>query len=154
MIRVILFSLLTISIFSVNTLAQLKTSRFTKQHRIYFIKEHMDQTEQMLLQSLQSNNANMVSSSIQTIRELEQVFPDEPFSTFIDPLSSIVKNENSDTHARVLSALALDELHSDLGDKAIYEVAKNTTNQSVKDICSALAIESFKADGKSIISQK
>ena len=61
MLRVIIFSLLTISILSVNSFAQLKTSRFTKQHRVYFIKEHMDQTENMLLQSLQSNDANMVS---------------------------------------------------------------------------------------------
>ena len=49
-------------------------------------------------------------------------------------------------NARILSALALDELHSDKGDATIYEVAKYTSNQSVKDICNALAIESFKAD--------
>ncbi|MCW8814318.1 MAG: hypothetical protein OQK65_12370, partial [Chlorobium sp.] len=100
-----------------------------------------------------SNDANMVSSSVQTIRELEQVFPDEAFTSFIDPLSNIVRNENFETHARILSALALDELHSDKGDASIYDVARNSSNQSVKDICSALAIESFKADEKSISSK-
>lgn len=153
MIRVFFFSLATILILSAATPAQSKPSRFSKQHNSHFLKEHLDKTEKMLLKSLESNNANMVSSSVQTIRELEQAFPDEPFRSFIDPLSKIVQNENSDTHARILSALTLDELHSNLGDKAIYEVAKNTANQSVKDICSALAIESFKADEKSISSK-
>ena len=153
MIRVIFFSLITLLIISAATPAQSKPSRFSKQHNSHFLKEHLDKTEIMLLKSLESNNANLVSSSVQTIRELEQAFPDEAFSSFIEPLSKIVRDENSETHARVLSALALDELHSDLGDKAIYEVAKNTPNQSVKDICSALAIESFKADEKSISSK-
>ncbi len=126
--------------------AQDKPSRFLKQHKSYFIKDHLNQTEKMLLQSLQSNDTNMNSSAAQTIRELEQVFPDETFSLFISPLSDIVQNEKADTQSRILSALALDELHSDKGDAIIYEVAKFTNNQSVKDICNALAIESFKAD--------
>ena len=153
MIRVIFFSLITILIFSATIPAQSKPTRFSKQHNSHFLKEHLDKTEAMLIQSLQSNDANMVSSSVQTIRELEQVFPEETFGSFIDPLSSIVQNENFDTHSRILSALALDELHSDKGDKAIYEMAKNTSNQSVKDICAALAIESFKADEKSVSSK-
>jgi hypothetical protein len=45
-----------------------------------------------------------------------------------------------------LSALALDKLHSGEGDKVIYDVAKSTTNESIKNICEALAIESFKAN--------
>jgi hypothetical protein len=153
MVRTIFFSFAAILILSVVLPAQSRPTRFSKQHKSHFIKEHLNQTEKMLLQSLQSNDANMVSSSVQTIRELEQVFPDEAFSSFIDPLSKIVRDENSETHSRILSALALDELHSDLGDKAIYEAAKTSSNQSVKDICSALAIESFKADVKSISSK-
>jgi hypothetical protein len=153
MIRAILFSLLTILLISAATPAQSKPTRFAKQHKSYFLKEHLDKTEKMLLQSLQSTDANMVSSSIQTIRELEQVFPDEAFSSFIEPLSKIVQNDNYDTHARILSALALDELHSDKGDASIYATAKYSSNQSVRDICSALAIESFKADDKSISSK-
>ena len=153
MIRVIFFSFVAILFLSVASSAQSRPTRFSEQHKSHFLKEHLNQTEEMLLQSMESNNTNMVSSSVQTIRELEQAFPDEAFSSFIEPLSKIVQDENSDTHTRVLSAIALDELHSDLGDKAIYQVAKNTSNQSVKDICSALAIESFKADEKSISSK-
>ena len=153
MIRVIFFSFVAILFLSVASPAQSRPTRFSKQHKSHFLKEHLDQTEEMLLQSMMSNNTNLVSSSVQTIRELEQAFPDEAFSLFIEPLSKIVQDENSDTHTRVLSAIALDELHSNLGDKAIYQVAKNTSNQSVKDICSALAIESFKADEKSISSK-
>lgn len=153
MIRVIFFSFVAILFLSVASPAQSRPTRFSMQHKSHFLKEHLDQTEEMLLQSMMSNNTNLVSSSVQTIRELEQAFPDEAFSLFIEPLSKIVQDENSDTHTRVLSAIALDELHSNLGDKAIYQVAKNTSNQSVKDICSALAIESFKADEKSISSK-
>lgn len=153
MIRVIFFSFVAILFLSVASPAQSRPTRFSKQHKSHFLKEHLNQTEEMLLQSMMSNNTNLVSSSVQTIRELEQAFPDEAFSLFIEPLSKIVQDENSDTHTRVLSAIALDELHSNLGDKAIYQVAKNTSNQSVKDICSALAIESFKADEKSISSK-
>jgi hypothetical protein len=153
MIRVIFFSVITILFISAVTPAQSKPSRFAKQHKSYFLKEHLDKTETMLIQALQSHDANMVSSSVQTIRELEQAFPDEAFSTFVDPLSKIVRGENYGTQARILSALALDELHSDTGDKAIYEMAKNTSNQSVKDICTALAIESFKANEKSFSSK-
>jgi hypothetical protein len=153
MIRVIFFSLTAILILSVASPAQSRPTRFSKQHKSHFLKEHLNQTEEMLLQSLESNDTNLVSSSVQTIRELEQAFPGEAFSSFIEPLSNIVRNENSDTHARILSALALDELHSDKGDASIYEVARTTHNQSVKDICSALAIESFKADEKNISSK-
>ena len=153
MIRVIFFSVITILFIAAVTPAQSKPSRFAKQHKSYFLKEHLDKTETMLIQALQSHDANMVSSSVQTIRELEQAFPDEAFSTFVDPLSKIVRGENYETQARILSALALDELHSDTGDKAIYEMAKNTSNQSVKDICTALAIESFKDNEKSFSSK-
>jgi len=128
--------------------AQSRPTRFSKQHDSYFVKEHLDQSVQMILQALQNQNPAYVSSAVQTIREIEQVFPDEPFTSFITPLSNILKDENSETPTRVLSAVALDELHSDTGDQVIYSVAKNTSNQTVKNICTALAIESFKANEK------
>jgi hypothetical protein len=128
--------------------AQDQTTRFLKQHKSHFLKDHLKQTEEMLVQALQSNSVNMNSSAAQTIRELEQIFPAESFSLFIEPLSVIIQNERADTQLRILSALALDGLHSDNGDKVIYEVAKNTTNESLKNISTALAIESFKADDK------
>jgi len=39
--------------------------------------------------------------------------------------------------------LALENLHSNKGDSVIYEVAQNTSNKSVNDLCAALSIKSF-----------
>jgi hypothetical protein len=128
--------------------AQNQQPRFLKQHNSHFLKEHLKQTEQMLIQALQNNSVSMNSSAVQTIRELEQIFPSESFSLFLEPLRNIIQNEKADIHLRILSALALDGLHTDIGDQAIYEVAKYTSNESLKNICVALAIESIKAEDK------
>jgi hypothetical protein len=133
--------------------AQNRPTRFSKQHNSDFVKQHLDQSVQMILRALQNQNQDYVSSAVQTVREIEQAFPDESFTSFISPLSNILKDENSETSTRVLSAIALDELHSDTGDQAIYAVAKNTSNQTVKDICTALAVESFKANENRAVSK-
>jgi hypothetical protein len=149
--RIIFLSLsLALLIFfaSVSSYAQDQTTRFIKQHKSHFLKDHLKQTEDMLVQALNNNSVNMRSTAVQTIRELEEIFPSEPFSVFIEPLSDIIQNEKTDTQLRTLSALALDKLHSNKGDKVIYEVAQRTNNESIKNICTALAIESFKAEEK------
>lgn len=142
--KIIILLLLSIVFLSAAIYAQTKPTRFYRQHKSYFVKEHLKQTEESLLQALQNKKVDMRSSAAQAIRELEEAFPTEPFSSLIEPLSDVVQNENEDTDTRILAALALDDLHSDKGDNVIYKVAKNTNNQSVKDICTALAIESFK----------
>ena len=145
----ILLSLTLLFFFTgTSTFAQKKPTRISKQHPTKFMKDHLKQTEESLVQALQNNSINMSSSAVQTIRELEEIFPSESFSSFLEPLMDIVKNEKADTQLRILSALALDKLHSDKGDEVIYTVAKNTTNESVKNISTALAIESFKMDNK------
>jgi len=126
--------------------AQDQSTRFEKQHHSKYIESHLKQTEAMLVKSFESKNIGIVSSSVQTLRELEQIFPKHEFSSLLDPLIALIKNEKGDTQVRILSAIALDGLHSDKGDRAIYDVAKKTNNQSVKDICSALSIESLKSD--------
>jgi hypothetical protein len=136
---------------SAPSFAQNQPTRFSKQHKSHFLTEHMKQTEEMLVKALQSNSTDMRSSAAQTIRELEQIFPYESFSSFIEPLSVIIQNEKADTQLRILAALALDGLHSDKGDKVIYEVAKNSSDESIKNISKALATESIKAeDGLSL----
>lgn len=100
----------------------------------------------MLVKALEANSVSLNSTASQTIRELEQIFPDEPFEEFIEPLGKIITDEHAETESRILSALALDGLHSDSGDKVIFEVAKTTSNNSIKAICEALAVESFKAE--------
>ena len=132
----------TILLIPVN--AQYESSRYEKQHHSKFVESHLKQTDEMLLKSFESNNVGIVSSSVQTLRELEQVFPKYEFTSLLDPLIKLVKDENGNTQVRILSAIALDGLHSDIGDKAIYAVSKDSNNKSVKDICIALSIESLK----------
>lgn len=134
------------AILSITVNAQDQSTRFEKQHHSKFIKSNLKQTEAMILTSLGSQNNEILASSAQTIRQLELIFPENTFSSLLDPLMKIIQDENGNTQVRILSALALDGLHSDKGDKAIYDVAKTTNNNSLKDICVALSVESFKND--------
>lgn len=128
--------------------AQDQSTRFEKQHHSDFIKSNLKQTEAMILKNIQSDNIDMLASSVQTIRELELIFPENTFTSLLDPLMKIVQDEKGDTQVRLLSALALDGLHSNKGDKAIFEIARTTNNNSLKDVCIALSIESLKASGE------
>lgn len=142
---IMLFITLVLMI-SVTTNAQDQSTRFEKQHHSRFVKSHLKETEEMLLKSFESTVPGIVSSSLQTLRELEQIFPEHGFSSLIDPLIKIAQDEKKDTQDRILSALALDGLHSDKGDASIFNTAKATSNKSVKDVCIALSIESLKTD--------
>ncbi len=131
--------------------AQNRPTRFAGQHDSERVKKHLETTEKMLLQHLKDNNTSSELSAVQTIRELEQIFPTNSFSSFIVPLSDIVKNEDLDTQLRILSAIALDELHSDKGDVVIYEAAKNSTNESVRNLCRAISFEISKTAEKGVV---
>jgi hypothetical protein len=145
----LVFSIISFFIFiQASSFAQEQTTRYLRQHKSHFLREHLKQTEQMLVRALQSNSVEMSSSAAQTIRELEQVFPSDLFNSLVEPLSIIIQNEKADTELRILSALALDGLHSDKGDKVIFEVAKNTSNESLRNVSKALAIESIKEEYK------
>ena len=124
--------------------AQNQSTRFEKQHHIKYVESHLKQIEDNLLKSFESTNLGVVASSVQTLRELEQIFPEDGFNSFIDPLAKIVQDEKAETQTRLLSVLALDGLHSDKGDESIYYAAKYTNNNSVKDLCNCLSIESMK----------
>ena len=128
------------------TNAQDQSTRFEKQHKSKFLKSNIKNTEETLLNSFESNHLEVISTSIQTLRQLEDIFPDNNFSSLLDPLIKFVKDENMDTQVRILSALALEALHSDKGDNAIYEIAKSSNNKSVQDICITLSTESLKSD--------
>lgn len=147
-VSILLFSFFMIFVANETSVAQNQQSRYSKQHKSHFLKEHLSQTEKMLVQALQSGYPNMESTAAQTVRELEQIYPSEQFVSLIIPLSQIVRDDKADTQCRVLSALALDGLHSDDGDKVIFDTAKRTSNESLKAICEALAVESFKAEDK------
>lgn len=130
--------------------AQDKPVRYLKQHKTQFIIDHLQQTEAMIVYALENDSTDMKESAVQTIRELQQVFPDQPFTSFIDPLNDIVRDEVSDTHLRILAALALDELHSDKGDKAIRDMSIYSTDQSLKHVCAALTVTSSKLTARNV----
>ncbi len=142
----LIFALVLFGILSFNLKAQDKNSRLELQHHLIFYKSHLSQAEQMLKKNFESNDPQIVSSSIQTFRELEQLLPDEKFTELLNPLIKIMRNEKESTEVRMLTAMALDELHSNTGDAAIYDMAKNSNDKAIKDICKALAIESLKND--------
>jgi hypothetical protein len=144
--NLIVFIILISTMFLTSVNAQDQATRFEKQHHSQYVKSNLKQTEEMILTSLNSDNIGILASTAQTIRQLEQIFPENTFSSLLDPLMKIVQDEKGDTQVRILSALALDNLHSDKGDKAIYGVAKNTKNKSVQDVCIALSVESLKND--------
>ncbi len=124
--------------------AQDRPTRFSEQHNSETLKKNLKNTEKMLLQHLQDGSTNVKLSSVQTLWELEQIFPDNSFSTFVKPLMDIVKNEKLGVQLRITAAIALDELHSDIGDHAIYEAANNSTNESVRNVCIAISFEKDK----------
>lgn len=45
--------------------------------------------------------------------------------SFISTLSDIVKNEKSETQLRILSVIALYELHSDKGEQLVFPLIKD-----------------------------
>ncbi len=151
--KLIIFLLLaSTALFTITVNAQDQSSRFKEQHNSKFVKSHLEQTKQMLLKAMATYETSMQTTAIQTLRELEAIFPDDKFSSFIDPLIINVKNEKEDIQVRLLSALALENLHSDKGDAAIYDVAKKVTSiKSLKDLCIAMSTQSFKNEADLVL---
>jgi hypothetical protein len=145
MIRSCIVLSLMVIFFTLTTFAQTAgaLSR-TKVLSTRFQKQHMKQTEEMLINGLKDNDPLKRATSAQNIRDLEFVYPEEPFSAFLTPLVETLKNENEVTQVRILSAIALDQLHSETGDQVIEDVAKISTNQSVKELCTALLVKTHK----------
>jgi hypothetical protein len=103
-----------------------------------FTHATIEQSEQSLVKALESTSPGLQVSAAATVRELKQMFPDRPFSCFVNPLMGIVKNENADRNARIVAAIALHELHSDKGDYAIKTMARLTADERLAYICSWL----------------
>jgi hypothetical protein len=105
-----------------------------------FQKQHMPQTLGMHIELLKDSDLSKRATAVQNIRDMEFAYPDEPFKDLLTPLMERLKDENETTYVRLLSAMALDGLHYDIGDRTIDEVSKKTSNQSVKELCYALLI--------------
>lgn len=105
--------------------------------------------ELSLLYALGHTSPGVRSSAAQTIRDLRAIYPDRSFSPFVIPLMRNLRDEDEEDASRILSALALDELHSSVGDFAIKGVAQETDHRQLKHVCAALAqrrVEENQAD--------
>ena len=145
----IYFKILVITfLLAFNINAQDQATRFDLQHNSKFLKGRLEQTKETLLDAMESDDSHMQTTALQTLRDLEIIFPEDKFTRFIEPLIINVKDENENTDVRILSMLALENLHSDKGDVAIYFVSQNTLNKSVKDLSVCMAYKSFNKDNE------
>jgi hypothetical protein len=121
------------------------TKRIQAQHKYYtgWTENHLPQTDSSLTQALADSSVGMQASAVTTIRELEQVFPEYPFSELLTPLEKRLKDENTDGVVRRLVALALEGLHSDAGDAIIRKTAATTKDKCLATLCNALLIKAI-----------
>lgn len=138
MSRFFLLPALGILVFAISLQAQTDVSRFQKQHGTVLNKKNLKTTQEMLLKAIQSDNPDMVASALQTLRELELIFPNESFDTMINPLIKIARDEEYEIVPRILALFALENFHSDICDSAIKEIHNTTNNKTIRDICSAM----------------
>lgn len=119
--------------------AQNASTRLQRQHDVSkFMKAHLSSSIEMIARALEDRQFNMRLSALQTTRQLEQLFPEESFSRLVQPLIKIINDNDIETEARVLAAITLDQLHSDEGDEAIFQAAKNCENPTMKNFCRAI----------------
>lgn len=103
--------------------------------------------EQNLVQALESNSPGLQASAAQIIRNVKKSRPEFKFSRSVIPLMGIVKNETSDTGARIVAALALHELKTARGDFAIMRIAKFSDNRRIQHLCTWLTYTRAKENG-------
>ena len=147
--RTFLSMVLGLILFAITIQAQSDISRFQKQHSTRFNKKNLKATQETLIQALESGNTQMIASAAQTLRELEQIFPEESFSPMLNPLTKIVKDEKVETTSRILSLFALEALHADAGDAVIKDLKKSSSNKTIVEICSAMSIGDLNTEEKS-----
>ena len=88
--------------------------------------------------ALESESPGLQTSAAITIRELKMMMPERSFSCFVIPLMRIVKTEEADRCSRVIAAIALHDLHSEMGDFAIARASKFCDCDKMKHICTWL----------------
>ena len=145
MIRYVFILLLVVISFAITTDAQTDGAKNRSNLQpTRFQKQHMTQTLEMHINLLTDKNPTIRAMAIQNIRDMEFAYPNESFSDLLAPLMKRIMDENETTQVRLLSAMAIDGLHSDKGDQAIEEVSKTTSNQMIKELCTALLVKSQK----------
>jgi hypothetical protein len=144
--RIISLLAVTLIVLAVTVQAQESKSstRLQAQHKYNtrFLEKHLKQTEASLVKALEDSSVGMQKNSLQTIRELEQIFPEYPFSSLLIPLENKLRDENANGVVRMLVAIALDGLHSDAGDAIVKETGDSSNDKGLKTLCEALVIKS------------
>lgn len=143
--RIFFISAITLMVCATAAQSQegLPTTRLEAQHKpTTSMGKRLAQYEENLLKTLESDNPAVQAQAVQTIRELEQMFPKYPFKSSLAPLEAKLKDEKADGIVRRLAALALDELHSDAGDAVIKDVATSSQDVGLQILCKALLVRS------------
>jgi ethanolamine ammonia-lyase small subunit len=121
----------------------LSTTRIGAQHKATSSQgKRLEQTEAALLNAIKSENPDIQAQALQTIRDLEQMYPKYSFKASLAPLAARLKDENADSTVRLLTALVLDELHSEAGDAVIADVARSSQDKGLQNLCKALMVRS------------
>lgn len=105
---------------------------------VKFTEEKISLIEDNLVKDLESPIPGVVIGGTQTVREMKKAVPTHDFSKLIIPLMRIVKDEEADRAARILAALALDEIDSERGNFAISREAEMSNDEVFKSLCSNL----------------
>jgi hypothetical protein len=104
-------------------------------------QQKIDLIEQNIVNALQSDVPGMQADAAQLVRDLKGLRPEQSFSSCVIPLMALLKDEQGDSGARILAALALDQLESQTGDFAISRMASFTDDTRLKYVCGWLAYE-------------
>jgi hypothetical protein len=104
-------------------------------------QQRIDLIEQNIVNALQSDVPGMQADAAQLVRDLRSLRPEQSFADCVIPLMAIVKDEGVDSGARILAALALDQLESPMGHFAISRMASFTSDPKLKHVCSWLTYE-------------
>jgi hypothetical protein len=115
-----------------------------------FTEEKLHLLEQNLAVVLGNPTPGVQASAAQTVRDLKNMATEYSFSRLVIPLMRIVKNERAEIGPRILAALALHDLHSEMGDYAIKRVAKFSDIQRMKNLCMWLTFEQLIAEKKEL----
>ena len=113
--------------------------------QLVLTNERFSQTVRGLAASLQSGSPGLQASAAETIRELRAVLPSHSYSSLVIPLMGVVKDEHADVSARIVAALALNELESDMGNFAIKRVARFSECKRIRNLCAWLTYNRHQA---------
>jgi len=113
-----------------------------------FTDQKLEVIEANLKVALESASPGVQASAAQTVRDLKARAPHYEFASLVIPLMRIVKDGNAECGPRVLAALALHELKSELGDFPIQRTGRFTEDQRLKHVCTWLTYDRLLASGK------